>query len=441
MIGGIGLNDKDRTNDIAQQNGSDSQAVSAPTVENKLWTKDFTIITIGSMISMVGNTMAGFAASLFVLDYTQEPAYYAFYVFLYTLPQILSPILSGPLMDRFSRRRTIYMLDFISAGIYTISGILIYLKFFNFGFLALMTFIIGTINSVYSVAYSSFYPLLISEGNYSKAYSIASTLETLTFVVVPIATFLYKSFGIFPLLLANGACFFLAGSFEVRISDVEALSLRKVETDKYDMKKYFADTKDGIKYLFSEKALLLVALYFTFSAFSGGASGVMTLPWFKETFENGEYIFMSVAVFMMLGRMVGGLFHYKVKLPTNKKFSIALIVYICISLIEGVYLYASLNVMRLACLIMGLMGVTSYNIRISATQSYVPNDWKGRFNGAFIMLNTVGTLLGQLCAGALVNFLPMRVVLSLIMTLCAISAVIFIGGGKKYVAPLYNRQS
>ena len=44
--------------------------------------------------------------------------------------------------------------------------------------LAVGCFIIGTINSVYMVAYESFYPMLITEGNYSKAYSIASVLET-----------------------------------------------------------------------------------------------------------------------------------------------------------------------------------------------------------------------------------------------------------------------
>ena len=421
---------------------TDQVSAVKPSGANKLWTKDFTIITIGSVISMLGNTMAGFAASLFVLDYTKEPAYYAFYVFIYTLPQIISPILSGPLMDRFSRRKTIYMLDFISAGIYTTAGLCIYLNLFNFALLAIMTLIVGTINSVYAVAYTSFYPLLISEGNYSKAYSIASTLETFTFVMVPLATFLYKSFGIFPLLLANGCCFFFAALFETKISDVEAAAIsHKEKSDTYDFKKYMSDTKEGIKYLISEKALLLVAIYFTFSAFANGGSQVITLPWFKENFKDGEYIFMSVAVFIMIGRMMGGLFHYKVKLPTKRKFSIALIVYMSISILEGFYLYTPLNVMRVVCFIIGIMGVTSYNIRISATQSYVPNHWKGRFNGAFIMLNTVGALLGQLISGALIAFIPMRAALSIIMCLCCISALIFIGGGKKYVAPLYNRQS
>ena len=106
---------------------------------NRLWTKDYTIITIGSIESifvqvgyMLGNSMAGFAMSLFVLDYTQSPLYYAIYMFLYTLPQIAAPVLAGPLMDRFSRRRTIYMLDFASTAIYALLAGLMYFGLFSF---------------------------------------------------------------------------------------------------------------------------------------------------------------------------------------------------------------------------------------------------------------------------------------------------------------------
>ena len=97
-----------------------------------LWTRDFTILTIGSVISMFGNAMAGFAISLFVLDYTDTPLYYALYVFLYTLPQLVAPLIAGPLMDRFSRRKTVYSLDFLSAVIYALTGLIIYLGLFRF---------------------------------------------------------------------------------------------------------------------------------------------------------------------------------------------------------------------------------------------------------------------------------------------------------------------
>ena len=128
------------------------------------------------------------------------------------------------------------------------------------------------------------------------------------------------------------------------------------------------------------------------------------------------------------------------QLPTHRKFALALTVYIVISVLEGTYLYMPVPVMMAMCLCNGLLGVTSYTIRISATQSYVPDEKKGRFNGAFNMLNTVGSLTGQLVAGALTVILPTRLVLTAFMTVTAVAAVIFIGGNRRAGSAIYNRQ-
>jgi len=405
------------------------------TEKEPLWTRDFTTITLGSVVSMLGGSMAGFAISLFVLDYTGSPVYYALYIFLHTLPQIAAPLLAGPLMDKFSRRRTIYMLDFTSASIYLAVAFLVLTGHFSFFILALLTLTVGTIDSVYRVAFESLYPMLITEGNYSKAYSIASTLETLTLVMIPVSTFLYKAFGICPILFANSACFLTAALFEVRISDVEKL---ESGGEAYSAKKYLLDTKEGFHYLFSEKGLLCVAVYFLFSSLGGGAGSVITLPWFRDNYANGEYVYMSVWGFSVLGRAIGGMLHYRWKLPKEKKYAIAFTVYITINVLEGAYLYTPLMVMRLACFLIGILGVTSYTIRISATQAYVPNGMRGRFNGAFTMLDTTGALLGEAIAGIAISYLPMRPALSAIMGFVALMAVVFIYGGRRHIRPIYN---
>ncbi len=94
--------------------------------KNSLWTRDFTIITVGSVVSMLGNALSGFAMSLLVLDYTKSSTLYALYMFLYTLPQVAVPMLSGPFLDRFSRKKVVYMLDFLSAAIYLSMGVLLW---------------------------------------------------------------------------------------------------------------------------------------------------------------------------------------------------------------------------------------------------------------------------------------------------------------------------
>ena len=407
-----------------------------------LWTRDFTIITVGSIVSMLGNSISGFAISLLVLDLTQSTLLYAVYLALYTVPQLIVPIISGAVLDRFSRKRTIYTLDFITAGLYVLLAVLIWSGWFSFALFAVGCFVLGCIESTYMVAYESFYPLLITEGNYQKAYSIASVLETLSAVMVPVSTFLYKHIGIAPLLAASSVCFLLAAVMETRIGAEE----KYIETQKETLtegvktsKQVMIDIREGFGYLLSEKGLLAIALYFAVSSVCGGVSNVITLPYFRGTFENGEYWYMLVWGMNLVGRGIGGMIHYRIRMPDRFRYAAALIVYIVISLAEGFYLFTPVPAMMACTFLIGIGGVTSYTIRISATQSYVPDEKKGRFNGAFNVLSTAGALLGQLTAGLLSSVLPQRMVLMTSMLFCALAAVVFIGGRKSEVERIYNR--
>lgn len=405
---------------------------------NKLWTKDFTIITVGSFISMLGNNIAGFAMGLLVLDYTKSTLLYALYEILFTAPQVIVPIISGPFVDKFSRKKTIYTLDFISAAIYALFALFLYSDKFNFVVLATGCLILGCIQSIYTVTYTSFYPLLISEGNYSKAYSISSILETLTGAVIPLSAVLYNTIGMEPLLAINAISFLLAAIMETQIKQREEYHENRI-SEKFTIHKYFDDFKNGLKYLKVEKGLLVITIYFMFSSLAGGAENVLMLPYFKNNFENGEYIFILIGAGIFFGRLIGGSVYYKFNFPDNRKYNIAFIVYVCTCFFEAILLYTPLNIMFVLSFLSGIMGVTSYNIRISATQSYVPDDKKGRFNGTFQMLCTTGALLGQLLAGSLSIYLNERVIILVFMSINLLAAIFAIGANKNKVAKIYNR--
>ena len=408
---------------------------------NPLWTRDFTIITLGSVVSMVGNSLSGFAMSLMVLDYTSSSLFYAIYIMVFTLPQLIVPVFSGAILDRFSRKKTIYTLDYISSLLYLDVGLLLFNGWFNYPLFALFVFILGSIQSIYQVAYQNFYPMLISEGNFSKAYSVASMLESVTVFIVPVSTLVYNVFGIGPLMLANALCFFIAATVETRIKTEEKyVTDQKATEEKNKIHQMLSDTKKGFEYLWQEKGLFFIALYFLFSSISGGASNVIYLPYMKANFAHGEYYYLLFGGFMMLGRVLTSSWHYRNKLPVNKKFLITFIVYTTLSLINGALLYLPLTIMFILGFIQGCMGVTSYTIRISATQSYVPDEKKGRFNGAFNMLSVLGCLIGEGIAGVLSELMDMRLVVVLVEVVVFASAVLIMGGGRKSVAPIYNRE-
>lgn len=406
--------------------------------KNTLWTKNFTIITLGTVVSMLGNAISGFAISLLVLDYTQSTFLYAVFMVVYNLPKIIMPMVAGPYLDNFSRTKVIYGLDFLSAGLYVLIFFLLRGNLFAFGPFLVLAFIIGSIDSVYQVAYESLYPTLISEGNYRKAYSISSMLYPLSAIMVPVAAFLYETIGLELLFLFNAITFFVAAVFETQIKTDE--SQIKSDGEKFSVGRFKREFREGMSYINAEKGLKIITGYFFVSMFAFAASNTVVLPFFKGQPHLGVQWYTWVMGAAIVGRLVGGAMQYKHGYPTKYRYAISIFVYLTIALFEGTYLFLPVLVMIGINFLSGMLGVTSYNIRIASTQSYVPNEMRGRFNGTFQMICTLGTIIGQLLSGALADLIGERMVMSLFMAIDAVAILLIMVRGGKHVKPIYNRE-
>jgi len=405
----------------------------------RLWTRDFTIITLGTVVSMLGNAVAGFAIGLLVLDYTNSVFLYALFMVVYSLPRIALPMFAGPYLDRFSRKRVIYSLDFLSCALYLIIYLLLKKDFFSYIPFLLIAMLVGSIDSVYSVAYDSFYPLLISAGNYTRAYSISSLIYPLsTAIMVPIAGVCYKTVGLAPLFLFNAATFLAAAVAETRIRVSEPHADRRAR-ERFDGARFRSDLRAGVAYLRRERGLNTITWYFFVTMLTSSVCLTLVLPYFKGlTSVDGVMQYTFVMGANTIGRLVGGGVHYFFRYPAEKKYTIALMVYITISFIDGAYLFFPFWVMLVMMLLEGMLAVTSYNIRISSTQNYVPNEMRGRFNGLFQMLCILGTIIGQLIAGVLGELLPIRGIIAAAMALNLISVFLIVVPNGAHVKRIYN---
>ena len=407
--------------------------------KNTLWTKNFTIITIGSAVSLFGTVISGFASGLMILDFTESVFLFSLFMIATTIPSIIVPTIVGPLLDKFSRRRTIFLLDFTSAAIYMTFGIILLKGSITYTLLLVGCITLGCINATYRVAFESLYPMLVTEGNMSKAYSVSSTLDSLIMVLTPLSVFLYHNIGIAKLYMVDAIFFFIAALFEMQVKVDENYTVKKEEH--FGFAQYKETFVEGMKYLWSEKGLFFIAVYFFFLNLDGGAGQVVGLPYFRERFTNGDYIFIFIQGGNVLGRILAGAFHYKNKIPKEKKFSITFFVYGAITVIAASYLYMPIAIMIVMMVISGMLSMTSYNIRISTTQSYVPNEKKGRFNGAFQVISTTGSLLGQFFAGLMADHMDKRMVIVMFAVLDFAMLWMILYRKREHVKAVYNRDA
>ena len=415
-----------------------------------LWTWDFTIITLGSIVSLIGGVLSGFAMSIMVLDYTGSVFLYALFNASYQVPMLVCPILAGPYLDRMSRKRVIYRLDFLSAGLFAGLFLLLRSGWFSFPVLLCFSLVRGAIDSVYMVAYDSLYPNLVEGNNLSKAYSISGMLQSIMLMAYPLGALAYDLLGgVEPLFAINAVCFFIGACFERCIRHVETHMDAAPSADGMGaLKRFHRDLRDGVDYIAGEKGLLAITLYFMFSNFAGGGGAGLYLPFFRNHAEQfamwpvaAVTLYTIVSSFTEAGRVVGGVVHYKVKLPTSHKFAIAMSIYVLIGVIECTLLFLPIPIMALVFFVDGMLGVTSYNIRIAATQSYLPDNKRARFNGTFQMLTSVGSLCGTLLAGSLAEVLPKRGVIVLFSAIGLSAAWLFIFRRRREVAAIYNREA
>lgn len=402
----------------------------------KLWNKNFTIITVGTVISMLGNSISGFAIGLLVLDYTKSVFLYSLFMVAYNLPKIVMPMIAGPYLDNFPRAKVIYSLDFFSSALYLGLFFLLRFNLFNFWPFLALAVLIGSIDSVYQTAYDSLYPTLIAKEHYGKAYSISSVIYPLAAVMVPVAAFVYQKLGnMSPLFLFNAVTFLIAAVMEVFIKAPETHIQRR--TQKFTAKYYFNEFKTGIDYIRSEKGLLVITAYFLIANISYSTEA-LTLPFFKSTPGLDVMAYTFVMGSNLMGRLIGGFLHYKLKLPHKRKFAIALAVYITTCILNGGYLFTPIGLMIPLIFVSGLFSVTSYNIRIAATQSYIPNDYRGRFNGSFQMLLSLGMIGGQLVTGALGDYMSARLIILIGYAINFAAVLLIMLPGGKHVKPIYN---
>lgn len=402
-----------------------------------LWTKNFTIITLGTMISAIGGTAMGLGLSLVVFDQTKSTWLSAVFAVMPTLPGITLPILLAPLIDRVNRKRVIVGLDALSGALYLLFLALIRRIGFRYEAYLLFSFAMSCIGTVYGLTYDCLYPDLIPQGMAQKGYAISGAIYPLaTTIVTPLAALVYAKVGIEALFAAEGLLLLVAAAFESRIDYVPP---ERVERGG-GLREYGRDMLEGVRYLRREKGVRSIYVYMMATNAAGQGNSLMTLAHFGQTSCLTTAMYGLLTSAEMLGRVIGSATHYLFQIPEEKRYAFTVRVYALYELFDGALLFVAYPVMLALRFICGYLGVQSAAMRAAATQSYIPANMRARVNGLFNVLVSLGAMGVQLCAGALgERFAPRMVALGFAAGAFACMLLLIVRR-KKLVAPVYNRK-
>ena len=157
---------------------------------DRLFSRDFTLMILGQIISLFGNAILRFALSLYVLDTTGSAAVFGGILAVSMVPTILCSPLGGVLADRVPRQRIMWGLDFFTAALVLGYGLFFASRGTVLAVGVLMV-LLAAIQALYQPSVQASIPALASEEHLPAANGVVAQVQALanllgTYMIRPV---------------------------------------------------------------------------------------------------------------------------------------------------------------------------------------------------------------------------------------------------------------
>jgi len=371
---------------------------------NRMWAS--------SVVSNLSDGILIAAAPLLAITLTDSTVLISAIGAMVMLPWLLFAIPIGVLVDRVDRRYILAGANATRSAVVGVLALLIATDHVTIYWLLCASFVIGVCEVAADTTAQSLIPQILKEENFEKGNSRLQISETVIqgFVGAPLSGFIYA--------IAIWLPFFV-NSLGFTISALLALSipikyLQDVRTDDVtkEKKKFVADMKFGIKYLYNEKALRrLVLTTASIGVCYSMGTATMVLFIIKEL-ELPKQLFGVILTIQGLGAIAGAFVAPRLskKLGRGNVMTFGITSSSVVLLLQGfspnIYIFVALATF-------GGFAISQWNILLMATyQTVIPNELYGRIHGTRRTLVWGMMPIGSLLGGVLAHYglrLPMHV--------------------------------
>lgn len=383
-----------------------------PKFSEVLRNRNFSLLWIGQIISQLGDRLGQMALIAFVSMRPGSSAMeLAKILSLTIIPVFVVGPLAGVYVDRWDRRRTMYISDLIRAVLMlAIPYVLFYHK--ALGSIYLVIFLVYCIGRFFVPAKLAIVPDLVPK----KDLLIANSLVNITGMIAAILGFgvsgiLVERLGAKGGFYLDSLSFFLSGSliFLITKRSAQHLGFKQVGQEIVEMirKSVFQEFKEGILYFLKEKNIRLSAWIMFVLSSALGAASVVLITFVQQAFKSLTRDLGLLSMFLGLGLFSGSLVYGKL----GHRFSQHKIIFISLVSSGGMLTVFALAISRhpdfgLATALAFLMGFLVSPI-IIATNTIIhkvsSNDMMGKTFSSLEIIMHLGFIIFMFVSGFMVK--------------------------------------
>ena len=268
---------------------------------NILKNRNFSLLTMGQVVSQLGENLNKVAMLWFVYQFSHKAADLAWVGILQTLPPLLFGWFTGPILDRVSRKNVMIFIDITRALLLLLIPILYHNGLLTLPILFALVFLISVVSGIFGPALYASIPDLVSREQIVSANALMQTTGQVGMLLGPITGGVLIGLWNAPfVMIVNAVTFFLSALFLLMMT----LPSPHRATP-FSILALFKETGEGFQFVFGGKSNLLplfgiMALY----GFITGPFSLILPVYTKHVLHQGPEtlgFLMSVMGLGMLG--------------------------------------------------------------------------------------------------------------------------------------------
>ncbi len=183
-------------------------------MKQKLFTRNFTLLILGQISSLIGNFSLKFALSMYILEQTGSASVFAGLLAISMLPTVLLSPLGGILADRANRRNIMVTLDLLS-GISVLAASFAVPSKHDIIVIGILLILLSVLGAFESPTVQACIPQMLSGDNILKGNAIVSQVASIASLITPfLGSIFYTVLGIRPIFYTAAVCFFITAFLE-----------------------------------------------------------------------------------------------------------------------------------------------------------------------------------------------------------------------------------
>jgi len=390
-----------------------------------LKTRNFSLLWFGQIISQFGDRLTQIALIGLVSKASMSSSSLAFIMSMAIIPVFLVSPIAGVYIDRWSKRKTMYLSDLIRGALIVLIPF-IFLKSKSLALIYILIFFSFATGRFFIPAKMSFVPKIISKKDIFLANSLISITATIAAVFgIGLGGIIVEKYGITTVFIIDAFTFFISALAIFLISTREggefsAIDILGIGKDVVAnvKKSFFHELREGLHYIFNSNETRYAFRIFLFLFSYVGGLYVVFIRFIQNALSSITKDLGFIAVSIGVGLFVGSLLYGRIanRLPIKKTINFAvlfssfyLIFFVVFLRIFPVTIYAILFAFFLGlCITPAFIGVNAL-IHKESNEKLL-----GRIFSGLEFTSHLGFLVSMFLASILADiFSPFTVIISI----------------------------